>query len=137
MGTPGLRGLWHLALRVKDLKRSHAFYEGLFGLRPVWQPDAHSLYLSSGSDNLALHQIPADQLAAYPDQRGQFLDHLGFVVDTEAVVDRLFAEAERQGTPIVHRPRRHRDGSYSCYLADPDGNTVQVLFEPTISRLKT
>lgn len=136
MGTPGLRGLWHLALRVKDLKRSREFYEGLFGLRVVWQPDPGNLYLSSGADNLALHQIAAGDLAAYPDQRGQFLDHLGFVVESEAVVDRLFAEAERRGTPIVHRPRRHRDGSYSCYLADPDGNTVQVLYEPTISRMK-
>jgi hypothetical protein len=36
----------------------------------------------------------------------------------------------------VRRPKRHRDGSYSFYVADPDGNTVQVLFEPTISKLE-
>jgi catechol-2,3-dioxygenase len=36
----------------------------------------------------------------------------------------------------VHRPKRHRDGSYSFYVADPDGNTVQVLYEPTISNVE-
>ncbi len=123
-----------MALRVTDLTKSREFYEGLFGLQVVWQPDAETLYLSSGSDNLALHQIPAGALADYPGQRGQFLDHLGFLVESEAVVDRLCEQAERVGVVIVHKPRRHRDGSYSCYLADPDGNRVQVLFEPTISR---
>lgn len=133
MPISGMRGLWHLALRVRDLGKSRTFYEALFGMRVVWQPDPDNLYLSSGRDNLALHQVPAGELADDPGRRGQFLDHLGFVVETEAVVDRLFEQAERQGVPIVHRPRRHRDGSYSCYLADPDGNTVQVLYEPTIS----
>lgn len=134
MPVPGMRGLRHVALRVTDLKKSREFYEGLFGLQVVWQPDAEHLYLSSGSDNLALHQIPAGELSDYPGQRGQFLDHLGFVVESEAVVDRLCEQATRQGIAIVHAPRRHRDGSYSCYLPDPDGNRVQVLFEPTLSR---
>ena len=133
MGHEGIRGLWHVALRVSDLARSRAFYEGFFGMRPVWQPDADNLYLSSGSDNLALHQIAAGELADYQARRGQFLDHLGIVVDKPETVDRLFAQAERAGTTIVHRPKQHRDGSYSCYLADPDGNTVQILYEPNIS----
>jgi hypothetical protein len=28
--------------------------------------------------------------------------------------------------------KQHRDGSYSFYLSDPDLNTIQVLFEPTV-----
>ncbi|HEV8539977.1 MAG TPA: VOC family protein [Nitrospiraceae bacterium] len=134
MAVPGVRGLWHLALRVKDLKRSRAFYEGLFGMKVVWEPDADNLYLSSGSDNLALHQIPAADLADYEQRRGQYLDHFGIVVDSPDSVDRLFQRMEQEGVTIVHRPKRHRDGSYSFYAADPDGNTIQILYEPTISR---
>jgi len=130
----GILGLRHVALRVTDLARSRAFYEGLFGMRPVWQPDPDNLYLSSGMDNLALHQIPSAELAEYLGRRAQFLDHVGIVVDKPETVDHLFAQAEQVGSPIVHRPKRHRDGSYSCYLADPDGNTIQVLYEPTISQ---
>jgi len=134
MTTPVNRGLRHLALRVTNLDRSRAFYEGLFGMKIVWQPDADNLYLSSGLDNLALHQIPASELADYQPARGQFLDHLGFIMESRATVDRMFEQAEKAAVKIVHRPKTHRDGSYSFYVADPDGNTVQVLYEPTISR---
>ena len=63
MADPDIRGLWHVALRVTDLRRSRAFYEGLFGMQVVWAPDPDNLYLSSGSDNLALHQIASADLA--------------------------------------------------------------------------
>ena len=105
-------------------------------MRPVWQPDPDNLYLSSGMDNLALHQIPSAELAEYRDRRAQFLDHVGIVVDKPETVDHLFTQAEQSGYTIVHHPKRHRDGSYSCYLADPDGNTIQILYEPTISTLE-
>lgn len=133
MTEPVMRGLRHLALRVTDLRRSRAFYEALFGMRVVWKPDEDNLYLSSGSDNLALHQIPVGELDQYQPGRGQFLDHFGFIMDSPEAVDRMFEQVERSGARIVHRPKRHRDDSYSFYLADPDGNTIQVLYEPTIS----
>lgn len=129
----GVKGLWHLALRVTDLNRSQSFYEALFGMRVVWQPDPENVYLSSGQDNLALHQIPLSEIAQYRQGSGQYLDHLGFIVDSPDTVDRLCRDAEQAQATIVKRPARHRDGSYSCYLADPDGNTVQVLYEPNIS----
>lgn len=133
MTEPVVQGLRHLALRVTDLKKSRAFYEGLFGMRVVWQPDEDNLYLSSGSDNLALHQIPAGELAQYRGAHGQFLDHFGFIMESPESVERMFKQVERSGARIVHPPKRHRDGSYSFYLADPDGNTIQVLYEPNIS----
>lgn len=136
MTGPDVRGLWHVALRVTDLHRSRAFYEGLFGMQVVWAPDPGSLYLSSGSDNLALHQIPSAGMADVKKPGSQLLDHLGFIMSSPEAVDRLFTRVEQQGVTVVRRPKRHRDGSYSFYVADPDGNTVQVLFEPTISKLE-
>jgi len=128
----GLKGLWHLALNVADPARSRAFYESMFGMRVVWQPDPDNVYLSSGQDNLALHRA-SDSIGTDRHRANQPLDHLGFVVDSVATVDRLFAQAERGGVTIVKPCKRHRDGSYSFYVADPDGNVVQVLYEPTIS----
>lgn len=132
---PEIRGLWHLALRVKNLPLSRTFYEEFFGMKVVWMPDPDNVYLSSGRDNLALHQLTPDQMAEAQRTAGQSLDHLGFIVDSPETVDRLFQRVEQKQVPVVHRPRQHRDGSYSFYIADPDGNTVQVLYEPTISRL--
>lgn len=133
------RGLRHLALRVTDLKRSRAFYQGLFGMHEVWQPDAENLYVSSGVDNLALHQVPAVEVESYRQAGKQRLDHFGFLMDSPESVDSFFArvekDLERYGGKIVQKPKRHRDDSYSFYLSDPDGNVIQVLFEPTISAL--
>ena len=138
MTIPRILGLRHLALRVTDIKRAQTFYEGLFGMRVVWQPDDQTVYLSSGLDNLALHQIPDEQLSDYRERRAQFLDHFGVVMATPEAVDALFQalepRLERYGGRVVRRPKQHRDGSYSFYLDDPDGNTLQVLFEPNISQ---
>lgn len=129
----GLKGLWHVALKVTDLKRSRVFYETFFGMRPVWEPDPDNVYLSSGRDNLALHQIASSELADYRLRAGQFLDHIGFIAESTEAVDRLYHQAQQSHVPIVKPPKRHRDGSYSFYLTDPDGNIVQVLYEPNIS----
>lgn len=131
-----IHGLRHLALRVRDLGRSRVFYENLFGFHVVWQPDSEHLYLSSGADNLALHQISGGELPAYQTPSCQRMDHFGFLVRTPQDVDRLHERFRGEGVRIVQGLKRHRDGSYSFYLADPDDNVVQVLYEPTISALE-
>jgi catechol 2,3-dioxygenase-like lactoylglutathione lyase family enzyme len=44
-----------------------------------------------------------------------------------------FEWAKRARLDIVKPLRRHRDGSVSFYIRDPDGNVIQLLFEPTLS----
>jgi catechol 2,3-dioxygenase-like lactoylglutathione lyase family enzyme len=117
-----------LALKVADLERARDFYIRVFGMKVVWQPDADNAYLSSGPDNLALHRAPA---AA--NEPGQRLDHLGFIVATIADVEASYEWAKSAGLEIVHKLKRHRDGSVSFYIRDPDGNLIQALYEPTIS----
>jgi catechol 2,3-dioxygenase-like lactoylglutathione lyase family enzyme len=121
------RGLRHLALRVKDVERTKDFYTRVFGMRLVWQPDQENAYLSSGTDNLALHQgDPGDP--AY-----QALDHLGFIAGTTVEVEAAFIWAQNNGITIAKPLAHHRDGAVSFYLRDPDGNVIQVLYEPAIS----
>jgi catechol 2,3-dioxygenase-like lactoylglutathione lyase family enzyme len=128
--TPAIptRGLRHLALNVVDVSASVEFYSSLFGMRVVWQPDPDNAYLSSGCDNLALHRASADV-----SQRGQRLDHLGFIVERPEDVDRAAEALAVRRIPLLRPPRTHRDGSRSLYLTDPDGNVIQILYEPTLS----
>jgi len=40
---------------------------------------------------------------------------------------------ESRGVTLAARPKTHRDGARSCYLHDPDGNAVQIIYHPPIS----
>ncbi len=130
--TGKTRGLRHLALRVRDVQVSQAFYERHFDMKVVWHPDPNNVYLSTGADNLALHQVPADEWAKFAVSPNHPLDHLGFLMDSPDSVDALFQEVSAQGVTIVQQPKQHRDGSFSFYMADPDSNVIQVLFEPSV-----
>lgn len=140
MTLPLHRGLRHLALRVTDLSKSRRFYEDALDMKVVWEPDAENVYFSSGSDNLALHQIPQDELSTYRPAKGQLLDHVGVILDNPQAVERMFAELAPKigplGGAIIKQPKQHRDGSYSFYFSDPDGNVIQALYEPTVSQLR-
>ena len=130
--VPRLLGLRHLALRVRDLARAKDFYMKLFGMKVVWEPDPQNCYLSSGMDNLALHEVTAPD-GSEQESRLAPLDHFGFVAGSPEIVDAWAAWARQRGARILKAAQRHRDGSYSCYVADPEGNSIQILYDPTIS----
>jgi catechol 2,3-dioxygenase-like lactoylglutathione lyase family enzyme len=121
----------HVHLRTADIDRIRAFYVDLMGFDVEWEPDSDNVYLSSGVDNLALHRSTAQPGAS---QAGQTLDHLGLIVRAAEDVDRWASFLESRGVAIDAAPRTHRDGARSCYVRDPDGNRVQIIHHPPISR---
>ena len=125
----GLKGLRHVALKVRDMRRSKEFYRQCFGMEVVWEPDPQNVYLSSGTDNVALHELAADAAAAGEQQ----LDHIGFIVESIERVRELEGEFRSRGVKIVQPFKIHRDGSASFYCADPDGIVIQMLYEPHLS----
>ncbi|NIO11887.1 MAG: VOC family protein [Deltaproteobacteria bacterium] len=127
----GLKGMHHLALQVKDVKASKAFYQEMFGMEIVWEPDEKNVYLSSGTDNLALHEVDLPEGLSRPNEH---LDHLGFIIDRIETVKELEKEFRTKKVTIVHPFKNHRDGSASFYCADPDGIVIQLLYEPHLSR---
>ena len=126
----GLKGMRHVAIKVKDVARSKDFYQEILGMDVVWQPDAENVYLSSGCDNIAIHRVPANFAN---DAQEKQLDHLGFVVESIERVKELEQEYTAKGVRMVHPFKIHRDGSASFYFGDPDGIVIQMLYEPHLS----
>jgi catechol-2,3-dioxygenase len=126
----GVKGLRHVALKVRDIGRAKEFYQQCFGMEVVWEPDPENVYLSTGVDNLALHELPQ---SATPSAEQQ-LDHIGFIVESVERVRELEEEFRTKSVKIVQPFKIHRDGSASFYLADPDGIIIQMLYEPHLSR---
>jgi catechol 2,3-dioxygenase-like lactoylglutathione lyase family enzyme len=127
MDRPAHAGLRHLALHARDLEAMRRFYVDVLGFAVEWEPDADNVYLSSGIDNLALHRATKDVSPAGA------LDHLGVIVRTPEDVDQWAAFLESRGVTLAAKPKTHRDGARSCYLHDPDGNAVQIIYHPPIS----
>src|SRR5215831_18018326 len=96
-----LLGLRHVALNVHDIPRSVKFYTEVLGMRVEWQPDPDNVYLTSGTDNLALHKLPDDAVAIPV----QSLDHIGFIVRKPDDVDIWAARLGNMGIPLVQAPR--------------------------------
>jgi catechol 2,3-dioxygenase-like lactoylglutathione lyase family enzyme len=108
-----------------------AFYVDVLGFEVEWAPDPENVYLTSGPDNLALHQAAGEPPPGEPGTGA--LDHLGLVVASADLVDQWAAYLDARGIALDMRPRTHRDGARSCYFRDPDGNRVQIIHHPPIS----
>jgi len=120
------QGLRHLALFCKQLDKCQHFYTDLLGFEVVWQPDADNIYLSSGSDNLALHRAPEE----FNPDKYQRLDHLGCFLRKPEDVDQWHDYLKNNHVRILAAPKDHRDGTRSFYCADPEGNAVQMIYYP-------
>lgn len=116
----------HVALFVKKFEACEKFYTELLGMKIDWRPDPDNLYLTSGSDNLALHRAPEN----FSPSPHQHLDHIGFALKNREDVDAWFEYCKANQVTIKAAPKDHRDGTRSFYCADPDGNVLQFIYYP-------
>lgn len=121
-------GLHHVALCVKELESCERFYVQLLGMRVEWRPDEDNVYLTSGHDNLALHRT------ALVTEGPQRLDHIGYILGSPEDVDTWCEYLRAHDVHIKKEPKTHRDGARSFYCQDPDGNVVQMIYHPPLSK---
>ncbi len=121
--TPPTLGLRHAALNVRDLAAAERFFVDVLGYRVEWRPDPDDVYLVRAGDDVALHR-------AEPVPGKGLLDHLGLFVPAAEDVDAWERHLDAAGARILARPRTHRDGARSLYVAGPEGIVVQILHHP-------
>jgi catechol 2,3-dioxygenase-like lactoylglutathione lyase family enzyme len=119
--------LTHLGLPVTNLDTSVAFYEKWAGMKvqehlkdPMGITGAR-LAQKSGGFILSLLQLPMPM--PMPG-----VMHLGFNCGSKAEVDKVAADAKKEGIlasgPIDSGP----DLGYQAYISDPDGNNLEFAF---------
>ncbi len=109
----------HLAIRVKDIKRAKSFYVNI-GMRLVWD-DKDWCYLEAGPGKDGLALLGPGYKDAGP--------HFAFHFKNRNDVKQIHLQLKKAGIDVfdIHD---HRDGTSSFYLKDPEGNWLEMLYEP-------
>jgi catechol 2,3-dioxygenase-like lactoylglutathione lyase family enzyme len=119
-----------VALLCGDIEEMERFYCDVLGYAVEWRPSAGELYLTRGEDNLALHALEVTRTGSLESR----LDHVGLLMSRPEDVDAWAAYLREKGIRLDTEPRTHRDGARSFYARDPEGNRLQFLYHPPISR---
>lgn len=118
-------GVRHAALECTDLKRTLDFYTQYLGFSPYAVDDADWAMLQLGDTYLSF--VPVAEVTAARKQ-GSHVAHLGLTYADRASVEKMHAALT--GKTRLGKIEEHRDGSYGFYLADPDGNSLEVIWIP-------
>ena len=116
-------GLTHIALPVRSLEASTAFYETFAGMRVVHR--RHSVVWLSDLTRpfaIVLIETTAEVKPLLPSA------HLGVAVESEAEVDRLCDLARQQGCLAREPEQSGPPVGYWALLRDPDRHTLEISF---------
>ena len=120
-----IRHIDHIALTVKDVERSIAWYRDVLGLerrhQEVW--GSMPAVMHAGETGVALFPCATPNPAPAPDGRsGLNMRHLAFRVDRLNFL-RAQSELRSRGIPFTFEDHRI---SHSIYLNDPDGYEIEL-----------
>jgi len=119
---------YYAGIRVRDLRRSIAFYTKAFGMKVVARGTmphggkyVHLVTLGTRM-RLELNWYPKGSRFYVPYRTGEELDHLAFrVEDVEAAYKSLL----RRGVAVAVDPEHSKDTE--VYVKDPDGIWIELL----------
>ncbi len=118
----------HVHLRVADLKRALAFYNGVLGFEVTQQMGDSAAFLSAGGYHHHIGLNTWESLGGQPPPAGTTgLYHLAVLYPTRAALGDAFRRLRAAGVPL--------DGaadhgvSEALYLRDPDQNGVELYWD--------
>ena len=126
-----IREIDHVVLRVRNMDAMRRFYCDVLGAAHVaWRPEFGMSHLKAGASMIDLIAVdgPLGRAGgAAPGKEGRNMDHLCLRIepfDQEAIV----AHLARHGVAVGEVRRRYgaEGNGISIYVADPEGNTVEL-----------
>jgi catechol 2,3-dioxygenase-like lactoylglutathione lyase family enzyme len=109
------KGLSHIALKVRDLKKTEDFYVGVLGLKVAFRHPPNMIFLTTPGSGDLLNFVKT----AHRPRANQGLEHLGVKV-TSAELKKLEAKFTKAGVKIDGRR-----GKTALYITDPNGYQLE------------
>lgn len=118
-----------LNLYVQDLGRSLQFYRDLLGFTETFRapPDGPPIHIELRLGHFSLGLVPLEALARHPGLTGGGEMPRGELVVWSEDVDVAYAWLVAQGARSLVPPHDFATVLRGAWVADPDGNPVQVV----------
>lgn len=124
----GIKGYAHVAIKVRDLDRTLAFYVGKLGFAEMMR-----LHNKDGStwlvylrmtDTQYLEVFPGADSDRAPGSSSNGVNHMCLETDD---LKSLVANLEAVGVALIAPLKLGLDGNYQAWIQDPDGNRIELM----------
>jgi catechol-2,3-dioxygenase len=109
------RGLSHIALKTRDLKKTEEFYLKALGLKVAFRHPPSMIFLTTPGSGDLLNFVKTSKRSS----GNQGLEHIGFKVSATAL-KRLERKLDEQSITI-----EGRRGDSAFYIIDPNGYQIE------------
>jgi predicted enzyme related to lactoylglutathione lyase len=128
MKTAKTYGLTHIAITVKDLNRTLAFYQKVFDVEIMYQQADFLQVTTPGSNDIIVFEKKVANLTTHPDGDTGGIAHFGFRLRKAKDIDELAERVIAAGGKIVDKGE-FVPGEPYIFFKDPDGYEVEVWYE--------
>lgn len=123
MKTPTY-GLTHIAVAVKDLKRTSKFYQTIFDMKVMYHEDAFIQLTTPGSNDIIVFEKKSDASTG----KSGGIAHFGFRLRDAKDIGIMQQKILKAGGKITDQGE-FVPGSPYIFFKDPDGYEVEVWYE--------
>ena len=122
----------HVAVNVKDLERSKAFYERYFGAESNSKYHNQKTGLMTyfltfeGGGRMEIMSKPNLSETGVEGEHFGYI-HLAFCAGSKEAVDDMTNRLRDDGYAVFSEPRTTGDGYYESCVSDPDGNRIEII----------
>ncbi|MGZ8552445.1 MAG: VOC family protein [Chitinophagaceae bacterium] len=124
-------GLTHIALPVKDVKRSSLFYQKVFGVKEMYRSADFIQVQTPGSKDIVVFEKQKKNLSRI---KAGF--HFGFRLPEPLGIKNIIKTVEKAGGKIK-ASGEFVSGEPYVFFYDPDGYEIEIWFEKIPASLKS
>ena len=119
-----LEGIDHVALAVRDVRRSAAWYQDVLGLKRLYEEvwGDFPAIVGTGGTSIALFPVQSDQPKGRPGHDTLAMRHLAFRVDGPNFA-RARQALDARGIGVTFQDHGI---AHSIYFYDPDGHELEI-----------